>query len=247
MLSSIFSAERTPADDAAERPIRERQLAAYHKALEYVKGRHVLEVGCGEGIGTSILAGKAASIVAIDYSEKALEVARRKYTTENITFTHMKVPPLGFTDMSFDAVVCFQMIEHLQRPEELVADVKRVLRDDALALFATPNKEETISANPYHLHEFFGQEFRELLQAHFGSVELYGVHGDELFMSYWQSNRKWVNAFMRIDIFNLSNRLPQEIKQLLFAAAVCYLQSASGSLGQAVANPRQTSAYRFYS
>jgi SAM-dependent methyltransferase len=194
-------------------------MAAYYKALDYVEGRHVLEIGCGEGIGTSILAGKAASIVAVDYSEKALDVARRKYTTKNITFTRMKVPPLGFGDMSFDAVVCFQMIEHLQKPEELVAEIQRVLRRDALALIATPNKEESISENPYHLHEFFGEEFRELLHAHFDSVDIYGVHGDELFMSYWHSNRKWVNAFMRIDILNLSNRLPRGIKQRLFAAA----------------------------
>jgi 2-polyprenyl-3-methyl-5-hydroxy-6-metoxy-1,4-benzoquinol methylase len=215
----IFSAERTPANDAAERPIRERQMAAYHRALKYIEGRHVLEIGCGEGIGTSILASKAHSIVALDYSEKALQVARTKFSSKNIEFVQTKVPPIGFDDMSFDAVVCFQMIEHLERPEELVDEIRRVLRNDAHALIATVNKEETISDNPYHLHEFVAEEFRELLKNSFNSVELYGVFGDELFMRYWQNNRKWVNTFMRIDMLNLSRLLPRGLKQGLFSAA----------------------------
>lgn len=219
MSSLLYSAERTPAEDAAEKPIRERQLAAYHKALEYVEGRHVLEVGCGEGIGTSILAKRARSIVALDYSEEALRVARAKYATENIEFRQMKVPPLDFDDMSFDAVVCFQMIEHLEKPEDLVGEISRVLRNDALALIATVNKEETISDNPYHIHEFTADEFRSLLEKAFGSVEFFGVHGDEAFMRYWQSNRKWVNGFMRLDVFNLSHRLPPRFKQRVFDAA----------------------------
>ena len=68
------------------------------------------------------------------------------------------------------------------------------------------------------LHEFMAEEFKHLLETHFGSVDMYGVFGNELFMQYWRSNRKWVHTFMRIDIFNLSNRLPRQLKQHLFAA-----------------------------
>ncbi len=218
-MSALFSAERTPAQDAAEQPIRERQMAAYRKALEYVEGRRVLEIGCGEGIGASVLAQKAASVVALDYSEQALKVARESCGTGQIEFRSMKVPPISFADREFDAVVCFQMIEHLERPEELVAEIRRVARDDAPALIATLNKEEAPSDNPYHLHEFTAEEFLDLLKAHFDSVEMYGVFGDELFMRYWNSNRKWVDGFMRLDIFNLSERLPQAIKRPLFDLA----------------------------
>jgi ubiquinone/menaquinone biosynthesis C-methylase UbiE len=216
---SIFSAERTPAADAAERPIRERQMAAYHKAGTYTEGCDVLEIGCGEGIGTSILAEAAASVTAVDYSEAALRVARKRYATDNITFTHMSVPPLEFDDSSFDVVVCFQMIEHIEKPDTLVREIGRVLRANARALFATVNKNETISDNPYHLHEFTAEEFRGLLENYFDVVELYGVFGDELFSHYWQSNRNWVHAFMRLDILNLSPRLPRRVRQKLFAVA----------------------------
>lgn len=218
-MSAKFSAERTPAEYPAEKPIRERQMAAYHRSLEYVEGRRVLELGCGEGIGASLLAESAASVVAVDYSEEALRVACERHGASNVDFTQMKIPPIDFRDRSFDAAVCFQMIEHLEEPGELVAEVGRVLRDDGVALFATVNKDETITDNPYHIHEFSAGDFEELLKAHFGTVEMFGVFGDELFARYWQNNRRWANTFMRVDVFNLSARLPRAFKRRLFDAA----------------------------
>jgi SAM-dependent methyltransferase len=214
-----LTAERTAADSEAEKPIRERQLAAYYKALEYVEARRILEVGCGEGIGASIVARKSDSVVAVDYSEQALSHARSNYGARNIEFVQMEVPPIGFVDSSFDVVICFQMIEHLKKPGELVKEIGRVLRDDGIALIATVNKVESISANPYHVHEFSALEFEELLRTYFGSVEIYGILGDSLFMRYWRDNRAWVNTFMRVDVFNLAGRIPERLRKRLFDAA----------------------------
>jgi len=218
-VPSKFSAERTSADNPAERPIRERQLAAYHRALHYIKGFRVLELGCGEGIGSYLLAEKAACVVAVDYSEEALYSARLRYGDRGIDFRFMKVPPIDFREASFDAVICFQMIEHLDTPQKLVAEVQRVLVNDGLALFATVNKEESITQNPYHLHEFGAHELKDLLLSHFPQVEMYGVFGDELFARYWENNRKWAANFMRLDVFGLAKHLPHKLKAPLFDAA----------------------------
>ena len=218
-MSPNFSAERTPTNNSSEKPIKERQLAAYYRALSYVEGRRTLEIGCGEGIGASLLADKAASLTALDYSEEALRVARQRYGKSNIDFTLMKVPPIGFPDLSYDAVVCFQMIEHLERPAELVTEISRVLGDGGVALFATVNRDEVITDNPYHLHEFTAREFEQFLRSHFKSVEMCGVFGDESFMRYWQDNRKWATTFLRLDVLNLSGHLPRPLKQRLFDAA----------------------------
>ena len=104
-MTPIISAERTSANAASERPVRERQMAAYRKALEFIEGRRVLEIGCGEGIGASVLAEAAASVVAIDYSDEALGFARKKYGADNIEFRKMRVPPMDFPDASIEAVV----------------------------------------------------------------------------------------------------------------------------------------------
>ncbi len=218
-MSAKFSGERTPSDDPAFKPIRELQLAAYYNALEYVEGRRVLEIGCGEGIGTSILATKAASVLAVDHSEEALRAARTRCNAGNLELALMRVPPIDLADGSFDGVICFQMIEHLEEPDGLVVEIKRVLRDTGVALITTVNKEETITDNPYHLHEFSHQELQRLLEDHFGGVEMYGVFGDELFMRYREDNRKWVNTLMRADIFNLSSRLPLAFKRRLYETA----------------------------
>jgi len=229
----IISAERTSTVADSERPIRERQLASYKEALKYIEGKRVLEIGCGEGIGASVLAEAASRVVAVDYSDNALQLAREKYGSDNIEFKSMKVPPLQFPDASVETVVCFQMIEHLAQPERLIQEIARVVSHGGLALIATVNKEETPSDNPYHLHEFTADELRELLERHFDTVEMWGVHGDELFMKYWTNNRRWVNNFMRLDVFNLSSRLPKWIKQRLFDAVSTLMRSRlkSGSPG----------------
>jgi SAM-dependent methyltransferase len=219
ILPPKISAERTPANHSAERPIRERQLAAYYRAADYIEGLQVLEIGCGEGIGPSLLSRKAASMVALDYSEEAICIARSRYGDCGIEFQLMRVPPIKFSAGSFDAIICFQMIEHLKEPEELVVEIKRVLKEDGVALIATVNKEETITENPYHLHEFGANELETLLKKHFATVEMSGVFGDEVFTRYWEENRRWVSNFMRLDICGLSRRLPRKLKAYLFDSA----------------------------
>jgi ubiquinone/menaquinone biosynthesis C-methylase UbiE len=218
-IAGQYSIERTPSENSAEKPMRERQMAAYHKALEYVQGRRVLEIGCGEGIGASILATKAASVVAIDYSEEALRTAQARYGGRNIEFALMKVPPIDFEDESFDVVISFQMIEHLEEPQGLITEIKRILRSEGAALLATVNKDEMLSNNPYHVHEFTALEFEEFVRKHFVSAELYGVFGDDLFMRYWENNRKWVRGVLRADVFNLSARLPLGLRKSVYDIA----------------------------
>ncbi|RJP70725.1 MAG: class I SAM-dependent methyltransferase [Candidatus Abyssobacteria bacterium SURF_17] len=215
-VSAFLSAERTAVDNPAERPIRERQLAAYHRALEYAAGRRLLEVGCGEGLGTFLLATRAASVTALDYSRVALEVARKRCESVSVQFLLMEVPPIGFPDSTFEVVVCFQMLEHLAEPNKLIDEIHRVLCKDGIALLATVNKDEIITNNPYHLSEYSPREFEKLLTNHFKTVDLYGVFGDELFAEYWKSNRSWARSFLSLDVFNLSSHLPRPLRQTLF-------------------------------
>jgi SAM-dependent methyltransferase len=158
-------------------------------------------------------------MVALDYSQEAINIARSRYGHCGVQFKLMKVPPIDFPECSFDAVVCFQMIEHLSEPEQLVVEIQRILVQNGIALFATVNKQETITENPYHLHEFTSAEFEGLLKKHFQTIDIFGVYGDEAFAKYWQNNRKWVTNFMRLDFLGLSRRLPRNIKARLFDAA----------------------------
>ncbi len=104
-----------------------------HSDTAFAAGTTVLEVGCGVGAQTAILAAKspAAIITAIDRSEKSLLQARRRIEAgghENVTFLGADIFDLPFPPATFDHVfVCF-VLEHLERPVAALAALKTVLK-----------------------------------------------------------------------------------------------------------------------
>ena len=83
----------------------------YRLAAQLAPGRRVLDAGSGEGYGTAILAAAgAASAVGIDLDEESVAHARERYGP---MFQAADAADLPFDDASFDLVVCFETIEHL--------------------------------------------------------------------------------------------------------------------------------------
>jgi glycosyltransferase involved in cell wall biosynthesis/SAM-dependent methyltransferase len=89
-----------------------------------------------------------------------------------------------FESAAFDAVVSFETIEHHDRHQEMIAEVKRVLKADGLLIISSPNKQhysvETGYRNPFHVKELFREELLTLLRQHFAHISVYGqrvVHG----------------------------------------------------------------------
>jgi SAM-dependent methyltransferase len=104
-----------------------------HGDERYPAGAHVLEVGCGTGAQTVILArnNPAARFVSLDISPASLEQARTAVTKAGLTNVHFEqadVYRLSFAAAMFDAVfVCF-VLEHLAKPREALQELRRVLR-----------------------------------------------------------------------------------------------------------------------
>ena len=100
-------------------------LARYRLAAHLVRGRRVLDAGCGEGYGVALLSSAgAASVVGVDVDEATIAEARERY---GLDFQVADVADLPFEDASFDAVVCFETIEHIEDAPRAVAELKRVL------------------------------------------------------------------------------------------------------------------------
>jgi SAM-dependent methyltransferase len=157
--------ERLVPDAQRGELIYAEHLARYWLAAQYVAGRRVLDAGCGEGYGTSLLASSgAASVVGLDVDEPTIEHAREKYGLE---FQVADVVELPFDDSSFDVVVCFETIEHVQDPRRALAEIRRVLAADGLLIVSTPNPEEYVAENEFHVREYTPDEFAELLGEHF--------------------------------------------------------------------------------
>jgi 2-polyprenyl-3-methyl-5-hydroxy-6-metoxy-1,4-benzoquinol methylase len=173
-----LTGERTLPDVPEENYWYRRHLVVYEWIAARVAGRSVIDMACGEGYGSNVLARVAASVVGVDANPEAFEHARLRYTAANLRFERALVE--SFSEPA-DAVVFLQTIEHLQDPGATLAHFKRLLKDGGRAFVSTPNVLTLAPAgaerseNPWHVHEYRREEFVELCREHFSQVELYGL------------------------------------------------------------------------
>ena len=143
-----------------------------------IGGVSVVDLACGEGYGSDVLARSAYSVVGVDANPDAHEHARLRYRAPNLRFVRNMVEMYS---EPCDAVVFLQTIEHVHDPDGVLENVKGMLRAGGAAYVSTPNVLTLApagaerSGNPWHLREYRAEEFRALCEAHFGSVELYGL------------------------------------------------------------------------
>jgi GT2 family glycosyltransferase/SAM-dependent methyltransferase len=174
-----FSGERViPA--RVEPTLWAEHLARYGLASHLASGLRVLDFGCGTGYGTALLKDSgAAFVVGVDSASDAVAFARSEFQGDDLHFVGTDCLLPGLADGSFDLVVSFETIEHVASYEAFLSEVFRLLRPDGRFVLSTPNKktysdERPGEANPFHVHEFYGDELRRILEQHFPTVELYG-------------------------------------------------------------------------
>ncbi len=155
-------------------------LHRYYLAAELSPGGEVLDVGSGEGYGSAILARSAKTVIGVDVDPASIEHSRLNHSQENLRFVQASALELEghFPDRSFDLVVCFELIEHVDEQQQLVATMARLLREGGLLLVSTPDRgpynESRAEANPYHVRELDREELEALLGEHFPNVSLLG-------------------------------------------------------------------------
>jgi SAM-dependent methyltransferase len=161
-----------------ESTIAYEHLHRYTYAATLVKNKRVLDLASGEGYGSRILSTAASVVVGIDIDENAVRHAAEKYGSTNLQFLCGSITAVpNQDDHSFDVVVCFEAIEHIEDQESLVSEVKRLLKPDGLFIVSTPNKaiyQEAEHENPFHLKELDFEEFRELLASQFRNIRFLG-------------------------------------------------------------------------
>lgn len=108
-----------------------------NKVVNRVEGNDILEVGCGSGTIVKRLSEKGKNVIAIDLGQQFVRFCHAKY--ENACFCETDAHYLPFADNSFDTIVCSEVLEHVDHPEQALHEFNRVLRQQGKLVLTTPN------------------------------------------------------------------------------------------------------------
>lgn len=176
-----------------------RILAPYVFNHRVIKGKSVLDIGCGFGHGAwLLLANGAERVVALDLDKvKTKQVNRFCSHFRNQNIFVMDARRLGFKDHSFQTTTCFEVIEHIPEPDLLLSEIQRILKKDGILFLTTPNRTMRLLPfqrpwNPEHLYEYNLRTLRKSLKKHFPFFEILGVYGEpflyEHYKNIWKPN-----------------------------------------------------------
>lgn len=211
-MSRIYTTEITSEEITSDNPIHQRLFKAYVVAEDYVHG-DVLEVGCGEGRGIDLLIKKARTFTAVDKIGPVINRLQEKYKTGK--FISMNIPPLsGLADNTYDVVVSFQVIEHIEDDELFLREIHRVMKPGGIALLTTPNRRLSLTRNPWHIREYLPEELALLGKNIFDDVEVSGITGNNKVMTYYEENKKSVRRFTRWDVLDLQHKIPASLLRI---------------------------------
>ncbi|TCI65790.1 MULTISPECIES: bifunctional 2-polyprenyl-6-hydroxyphenol methylase/3-demethylubiquinol 3-O-methyltransferase UbiG [Exiguobacterium] len=158
-------------------------IARYHFSLLYMDGR-VLDFASGVGYGSQLIAknlkGQVDEVVALDLSEETTRYARGRYYHPNVTYVVGDVLDRTLPEQlgTFDCIVSFETIEHVDDFERFMANVWELLKPGGTLVLSTPFGQGVgkPTNEPFHVHQFTEQEFTALFDR-FASTEFYYQRG----------------------------------------------------------------------
>ncbi len=160
----------------------DRIARRYYLAADYCRDKDVLEVACGSGQGVGFLESVSKSVVAGDYSEPIIDIARRHYNSR-FKFDRFDAQSIPYGNSSFDVVLIFEALYYIPDPSLFFIECRRILRSGGVLLIANANKD-LYDFNPSpHSYEYHGvMELERDLSAYgfiniqcFGDTPLYAI------------------------------------------------------------------------
>ncbi len=150
-------------------------LHRYACALEICAGKEVLDIASGEGYGSYMISQVAKRVVGVDISSEAIQSAKLRYQSSNLSFVEGGCENIPLPDASVDVIVSFETIEHINDHKIFLKEALRVLRPEGTLLISSPereiyNEQRNQIKNDFHKSEMSLDEFSNFLKEHFKNV-----------------------------------------------------------------------------
>lgn len=134
-------------------PWTKLRLSHIEKLVEPKKGQKIIDLGCAAGAITHFCSGFGMDALGIDFSEQAVELAKKTFNGKNISFLQRNVGDLhGLKNNSFDKAVAADLVEHISQEifESMCKELKRVLKKGGTVSIYTPNPKHVIEIMKKH-------------------------------------------------------------------------------------------------
>jgi ubiquinone/menaquinone biosynthesis C-methylase UbiE len=146
-------------------------LHRYAITFDYIKDKDVIDIACGEGYGSFLMSKYAKNIIGIDIDKNTIDNANSKYVNNNLSYLQGDVSKIPLQSSTIDVVVSFETIEHTTMHNEMMVEIKRVLKPDGLLIMSSPDKynysEKRGFRNKFHVKELYLEEFENLIKKYF--------------------------------------------------------------------------------
>lgn len=180
----------------------------------------VLDIGCGEGYGTSHSASHCREIIGIDVDTGTIARANEAYGTPTCRFQTYDGIRLPFPDASFDGILSFQVIEHITDDEAFLFEMRRVMKQGAVCILTTPNRTYRLRPdqkpwNPFHVREYDAQGFSAVLSRVFPDAHVLGIRGTAEVQEIEKERVREGSSLIPGNCFGLKRCIPDSVKSAL--------------------------------
>lgn len=192
-MSSKFTGERLETSIYNGNTIN--HLHRYAIAMSLIKGKTILDIASGEGYGSHLMSFESDYVYGVDRDEETIERAKTKYKRENLKFLKGSTSQIPLQDSSVDVVISFETIEHHDEHDQMLTEIKRVLRPEGVLLISSPDKyfysDLRSYNNPFHVKELYKDEFKDLISRYFKNYKLFSqsyINGSSLIIDDLERN-----------------------------------------------------------
>ena len=156
-------------------------IARYLTAKEHCADRNVLDIACGEGYGSWLMAKWGAqSVLGVDVSSQAVASANERFSNERVRFAAGPGEELKqiISEQKFDLIVSLETIEHVDDPKMFLENIRDAAAPNATIIISAPNDYwyyDLGGQNEFHKRRFTLEEFQVLAESVLGKADSWNL------------------------------------------------------------------------